>query len=128
MTPARRCAARAKMQWSPRRRREEIVMHRRTQPLLFFLLVTGCDAGRPGGGGYLIGADMATAPDGSPGSRDLAMPMQQGCGELQGCYTVYAHSDHVLYDIDLPNKMLVQVGPFKAPLVTVNGKQVEDTI
>jgi hypothetical protein len=42
---------------------------------------------------------------------------QAGCGELSGCYTVYAHGDHVLYHIDLPNKMIVRVGPFNAPMV-----------
>jgi hypothetical protein len=46
---------------------------------------------------------------------------QQGCGELQGCYTVYAHSDHDLYHIDLPNKLLVEIGPFRAP--DVGGKE-----
>ena len=29
------------------------------------------------------------------------------------CYTVYAHSDHVLYAVDLTNHMLTTVGPFQ---------------
>ena len=41
---------------------------------------------------------------------------QTGCGELSGCYTVYAHSDHELYNVDLTNKMLVHIGNFAAPM------------
>jgi hypothetical protein len=54
----------------------------------------------------------------SPGSNSGG---QTGCGELQGCYTVYAHSDGVLYHVDLPNKLLVEIGPFRAP--SVDGKE-----
>jgi hypothetical protein len=56
-------------------------------------------------------------------SGDLAMSSNQmGCqGELQGCYTVYAHGDHTLYLIDLMAKQLKEVGPFKAPMV--NGSE-----
>jgi hypothetical protein len=57
-------------------------------------------------------------------SGDLRSPVQDGgggqmgCeGELQGCYTVYAHSNDVLYLIDLMAKQLVKVGPFNAPMV-----------
>ncbi len=43
---------------------------------------------------------------------------QVGCGGAgAGCYTVYAHSDHVLYLVDLSARNLVEVGPFHAPTV-----------
>ena len=38
-----------------------------------------------------------TAPD----SGTVPPPPQDGCGELMGCYTVFAHSDHTLYRVDL---------------------------
>jgi hypothetical protein len=72
------------------------------------MMLAACDSsngrGHPDGGG---GGDLA----GQPG------PGQAGCmpGEFVGCYTVYAHSDTVLYHIDLTNKMLVKVGAFNAP-------------
>src|SRR5262245_33534254 len=37
------------------------------------------------------------------------------------CYIVYAHSDHVLYKIDLKQRSLVLVGNFSAP--NVNGNE-----
>lgn len=40
---------------------------------------------------------------------------QVGCTETEPCYTVYAHSDDVLYHIDLAQKALVQIGPFNTP-------------
>jgi hypothetical protein len=73
-------------------------------------------SGGDDGGGS--GGDVDLASTGSDGA-----PMN-GCTELQGCYTVYAHSDHVLYKIDLVNKLLLTVGPFKAPRISGN----EDTI
>ncbi len=75
-------------------------------------LLAGCSSSRgviqDGGGG---------GGDGGGGGG------QAGCvpGEFVGCYTVYAHADHVLYHIDLTNKMLVEVGPFNAP--QVSGKE-----
>ncbi|HEY1546693.1 MAG TPA: hypothetical protein VGG28_02680 [Kofleriaceae bacterium] len=38
-----------------------------------------------------------------------------GSGSGGGSYTVYAHSDTVLYSIDLANKSLVTVGSFNSP-------------
>ena len=38
-----------------------------------------------------------------------------GGGGGGGDFTVYAHSDHTLYSIDLTTKQLVTVGPFNAP-------------
>ena len=92
---------------------------------LLALLIAGCGNthhGNVGGSGGDAGSslpDLASSLDG---------PVQMGCQELQNCYTVYAHSDHVLYHIDLMNKALVRVGPFKAPMVTFNGKTSEDVI
>jgi hypothetical protein len=85
-------------------------------PLALLLAACGTSGrgytGGPGGDGnpdlvYVSNADWG----------DIVPPGggQQGCGELAGCYTVYAHSNTVLYHIDLPNKMLVTVGPFNAP-------------
>ena len=58
------------------------------------------------------------------GNEDLAMPFTgdlavppNGCNGASGCYTVYAHGDHELYSIDLMAKTLIDVGPFKAPMV-----------
>jgi hypothetical protein len=78
------------------------------------MMIAACDSsnrGHPDGGG--AGGDLA----GQPGAG------QEGCipGEFVGCYSVYAHADHVLYRIDLQNKDLVTVGPFNAP--QVGGKE-----
>jgi hypothetical protein len=96
------------------------------------MFLIGC--GAAGRGGYPPGPgggepDMSTGNPNPNPNGDMSMPGgnmggQAGCGELSGCYTVYGHSDHVLYHIDLPNKMLIEVGPFNAPMV--NGS--EDTI
>src|SRR5262249_24819477 len=52
---------------------------------------------------------------------------QAGCDTGNtGCYTVYAHSDHHLYLIDLMAKTLVDVGPFNAP--QVGNPPAEDVI
>jgi hypothetical protein len=79
-------------------------------PALALLMMGGCNSmGRSGAGGgttYADGGQGGGNPD----------PMY-GCMGQNGCYTVYAHSDHTLYKIDLANKDLVTVGPFKAPTV-----------
>ena len=68
---------------------------------------------------------------------DLAMTPLPDRGELdgagclagqKGCYTVYAHSDHVLYKLDLANKGLLRVGPFNAPMVNGAMGMHEDVI
>jgi hypothetical protein len=41
--------------------------------------------------------------------------VDDGCGGIPNCYSVYAHSDTVLYVIDLTTKTLMTVGPFNAP-------------
>jgi hypothetical protein len=104
-------------------------------------LVAGCGAA-PHGGVSGFAADLAQGPSGgddlasspvdgstplddlanaNPGTDDGPINNQSGCGGAQDCYTVYAHGDHVLYRVDLPNKMLVTVGAFKAPMV--NGSE-----
>jgi hypothetical protein len=85
--------------------------------LWLLLLSAGC-----GSNARIVGAlddlagsslhDMAR-----PATAD-ALPSSDICvSDPQACYTVYAHGDHVLYKIDLAQKMLVPVGPFKAPMV-----------
>ncbi len=91
-------------------------------------VAAGCgQSGRGGGGGTGWPGldDLAAPPDAAstnhgPGDFAVTGDPQQGCGELQDCYTIYAHSDTVLYHVDLKNKALVEVGPFNAP--KVNGK------
>ena len=84
-----------------------------------------------------MAAGAAAAPAvAAPAARAVAAPAvaarvgaaadgQTGCeGQGAGCYTVYAHGDHILYSIDLMAKTLVTVGPFNAPKVGSS----EDTI
>lgn len=105
---------------------------RKTIALTFLLLGACTPEGRGGGAFNEDLAGGATAYDGAgPAGGDLAMNHHgdPGCGELQGCYTVYAHSDTVLYHVDLKNKLLVTIGKFNAPMVTDNtGKMVPDTM
>ena len=97
--------------------------------LLVASLVGGCGSGR--NPIAAVDGDVAAPPDlavtnfGLPDliGLDLVNP-PPGCAEIDGCYTVYAHSDNVLYKIDLAKKLLVTVGPFTAP--KVGGR--EDTI
>ena len=107
-------------------------------PVLLMLLAAGCGGTDGRGGGFVPGGaiDLLRAPtydlSQSPprdGGVNPGGGGQQGCGELSGCYTVYAHSDHELYHIDLKNKLLVLIGKFGAPQVRDSaGKMVEDTI
>lgn len=86
-------------------------------PLLgFALLLAACGAGRSPftpNPDAAVSIDLAVTPrpDGGPGPDPCS-------GELNGCYTVYAHSDHVLYRLDLAKKLIVEIGPFKAPMVS----------
>ncbi len=57
-----------------------------------------------------------TGTDASNGG-DSGQNGQNGCGGLANCYSVYAHSDHILYVVDLQAKTLQTVGPFNAPKV-----------
>jgi len=79
------------------------------------LLVMGCDNGRGGG---KLDQGLPLSYDAGPPDFAGADLAQSGCaGQGAGCYTVYAHSDHELYSIDLQSKQLVDVGPFRAPMV-----------
>jgi hypothetical protein len=68
---------------------------------------------------YLAVALMTLAacgPSGRDGGVDAnAMGSGSGSGSGNQSYLVYAHSDTVLYSIDLTNKNLVTVGDFNAP-------------
>lgn len=92
--------------------------------LLTGLLALGCGANSPthggggsgGSGGGGAGGSGGGGGSGGAGGSGGGGGAQSGCaGQSAGCYTVYAHSDHTLYSIDLMAKMLVTVGPFKAP-------------
>src|SRR5690348_16709996 len=107
----------------------------RSTCILTALLLAGCGGssrlGGPGGGGHGdLGGHLGGGGDGGTtmnGGGDGGG--QAGCAsEPKGCYTVYAHSDHVLYLIDLQAKSLVEVGPFNAPQVPYGTKMEEDVI
>jgi hypothetical protein len=68
--------------------------------LALSLSIAACGPSRSGGGGGGGGGGGVDSPNGSGGN---------------GSYLVYAHSDSVLYSIDLSNKSLVTVGNFNAP-------------
>ncbi len=71
--------------------------------------------------------DGATPSDGalvdaSPATDADARSPQRGCpSSSRGCYTIYAHTDHSLYYVDLTTVSLVPVGPFQAPPATDGG-------
>jgi len=74
---------------------------------LFVVMACGPSSGHhPDGNGSGSDASNTTGDSG-----------QQGCGNLPNCYSVYAHSDHVLYVVDLMAKTLSRVGAFAAPQV-----------
>lgn len=58
------------------------------------------------------------APGGTDGTHPTADAIDDGCAGVPNCYSVYAHSDHTLYVIDLMTKQLQTVGLFKAPMVS----------
>src|SRR5438132_14070638 len=84
------------------------------------MVIAGCGSGGRPGGGFTDGSVEARDLRSGGGPVDLAIgradASQVGCGEVSGCYTVYAHGDHVLYRIDLPNKLLVEAGGVNAPM------------
>jgi hypothetical protein len=113
---------------------------RTTVAMAFSILVAGCSAdmnriGGTGGGGSSHDGGLQTSDDGGTGNTGGGGGgggtsdggSQAGCeSEPMGCYTVYAHGDHELYRIDLSQKQLVDIGPFKAP--PVGSKMQEDVI
>ncbi len=93
--------------------------------------VVGCDpigrrqVGRASDRMALDEGVSATENDGSA----AVSSVDDGAGcQGSSCYTIYAHSDHVLYKIDLTNRALVKVGAFNAPMVKVNGRLYEDNM
>ena len=87
--------------------------------MLVLCLVACGPTSRGGGGGGSGGSGDSPDADNGGGS---------GGSGGSGSYTVYAHSDHVLYSIDVTAKTLSTVGAFKAPQVMVGTKMVEDVI
>jgi len=93
-------------------------MSMRALLLIGAVLTAGCGASGInhgavdlGGGGGTGGTGGGGGTGGTGGSGG-----QSGCeGQSSGCYTVFAHSDKVLYSVDLMAKTLVTVGPFNAP-------------
>ncbi len=85
------------------------------------------DIGAPHDGGA---PDDGSVPDaGDARDADGSAP-QRGCPSgVIGCYTVYAHTDHVLFYFDLVGTKLVEVGAFDAPQVPTGGSgTAEDTL
>lgn len=76
--------------------------------LVVILALAACGGStRPNGNG--VDAPSGTGDGSGSGSG------QQGCGGLNNCYSVYAHSDTKLYVVDLMAKTLQTVGPFNTP-------------
>ena len=97
------------------------------------LLACGAAGGRntgflpPGVDGSVAANPDLANPNGPPRPPDGGSPPPpNGCGELSGCYSVYAHSDHILYQVDLKNKLLVEIGPFAAPMVSGREDAITD--
>ena len=61
--------------------------------------------------------DDDSTPDGNQMGSNPGSNGSNGSNGCSSCFTVYAHSDTVLYSVDLQNKALVVVGPFNAPIV-----------
>ena len=81
-----------------------------------FLAACGTPSRGTGGGDGSTGGD-ATASGDAP---------DNGCGGIANCYSVYAHSDGTLYEINLATKALNTIGPFNAP--HVGGGSTPDVI
>ncbi len=74
-----------------------------------FLIVVGAVAGcGPSNRGGVANTDASALPGDSSSN---------GCGGATNCYSVYAHSDTMLYVVDVQAKTLNTIGPFNAPLV-----------
>jgi hypothetical protein len=86
-------------------------------------LYAGCGpAGRSNSG-------TPNGPDAAPSNGSGAgTGSNSGSGSGPEGFLVYAHSDHVLYSIDLGPNTLVTVGAFNAPQVTVGTSMHEDSI
>ncbi len=74
--------------------------------LLCLGLLAACGASPRGGG---------TVDANGGGGADSSGTGSNGCNGAANCYSVYAHSDTVLYVVDVQTKALNTVGPFNAP-------------
>ncbi len=89
--------------------------------IMLACLVGACGpASRTGNG------DDGTPTDGNPNQTADASNVDDGCGGVANCYSVYAHSDTTLYMIDLTGKTLVTIGPFNAPVVGGSADVITD--
>ena len=85
---------------------------KRIGSLACVLVIGAAACGPSGGGGGGNSADAATA-SGGDASGGTGSDSGTGSGGGGGTsYTVYAHSDHVLYSIDLATRNLVTIGAF----------------
>ena len=79
--------------------------------MLVACLVGACGpASRTGNG------DDGNPVDGSPNPTGDGPTVNDGCGGVPNCYSVYAHSDTTLYVVDLAAKTLNTVGKFNSPM------------
>jgi hypothetical protein len=75
--------------------------------IIHVALLAACGANPRGGG---------TATDAHGGGDSSGSNTgSNGCNGATNCYSVYAHSDTVLYVVDVQSKALNTVGPFNAP-------------
>ena len=89
--------------------------------ICLWLFLGACSSGSRGG----VAHDLAgSGPHDSGSPTDGAMV--SGDGASAQTYIVYAHSNHVLYEVDLTAKQLVEVGPFNAPQVNGNEDVITD--
>jgi len=77
--------------------------------LALTLIIAACGPSRDhnGSGDAPGGSDATSSGD----------AIDDGCGGIPNCYSVYAHSDTTLYVVDLTAKTLMTIGPFNAPVV-----------
>ena len=84
---------------------------------LMVALLGACSTGRVNNSSHDL-----SVQDGPVALEDFAgADFVSGSGDMicaGGCYTMYAHSDHTLYSVDLSTKSLKLVGAFNAPLVS----------
>ena len=88
----------------------------------------GANSDGEGGEGAVPDAAVETGVSSDAG--DGSTPAQRGCPAAStGCYTVYAHTDRVLFYLDRVSVQLVEIGPFNAPQIPQNDSgTVEDVM
>ena len=91
--------------------------------LSLFLLLGACNSGSRVGTAHDLAGFLSTDSGSGSGSDGFVASGDGGAGTS---YVVYAHADHVLYEIDLSAKQLVEVGPFKAPKVGTSEDVITD--